>query len=223
MLRGHVLLPGQHLVRIAPNGVDLAVVDHKAVGMGTLPAGVGIGGEAGMHHGDGRHKVRALEICVKGAQLPYQKHALVHNGPAGKGYYIGIFGRLLEQSPGDVKLSVELQPFFQVSGLLYKALHNPGHALHCLLSQDVRKGGHFPPAQKLQPLFLNDDLEHFLGLVPAQFLLWEEDHGNAVLSLSSQVHPQNFHHSGEKRMGNLGEDAHAVPGLALRVLSCPVL
>ena len=49
----HVLLTGQHLIGVAADGVDLTVVYHQTVRMRTLPAGVGIGGEAGVYHGDG--------------------------------------------------------------------------------------------------------------------------------------------------------------------------
>ena len=41
----HGLLPGQHLIRIALDGIDLAVVYDETVGMGPLPAGVRIGTE----------------------------------------------------------------------------------------------------------------------------------------------------------------------------------
>ena len=52
MLRFHVLFARQHLIGIAADGVDLTVVYHQTVRMGTLPAGVGVGGETGMYHSD---------------------------------------------------------------------------------------------------------------------------------------------------------------------------
>ncbi len=83
ILAGHGLLPGQHLVRIAPDRVDLTVMDNQPVGMGSLPAWVRIGAEPGVHRGDGRIIVRALQILKEGAKLPYQEHSLIHDGAAG--------------------------------------------------------------------------------------------------------------------------------------------
>ena len=60
MLGFHVLLAGQHLIGIAADGVDLAVVYHQAVRMRTLPAGVGVRGETGMYHGNGRFVILTL-------------------------------------------------------------------------------------------------------------------------------------------------------------------
>ena len=58
----HRLFPGEHPVGVAPDGVDLAVVDDVAVGVGPLPAGVGVGGEAGVDDGDGRDGPLVQEV-----------------------------------------------------------------------------------------------------------------------------------------------------------------
>ena len=50
---GDALFTGQHGIRIALNGVDLTVVQDKTVGVGAHPAGVGVGGEAAVHHANG--------------------------------------------------------------------------------------------------------------------------------------------------------------------------
>ena len=60
MLGFHVLFTGQHLIGIAADGVDLAVVYHQTVRMSTLPAGVGVRGETGVYHGDSRFVILAL-------------------------------------------------------------------------------------------------------------------------------------------------------------------
>ena len=76
----HGLLPGQHAVGVAPDGVDLAVVQDQAIGVRPLPAGGGVGGEAGVHHGNGAFKLLLLQIQIEFAQLTHQEHALVHQG-----------------------------------------------------------------------------------------------------------------------------------------------
>ena len=56
----HGLLPGQHPARVAPDGIDLPVVEDEAVGVGPLPGGVGIGGEPGVDQRDGGRAVLTL-------------------------------------------------------------------------------------------------------------------------------------------------------------------
>ncbi len=90
------------------------------------------------------------------------------------------------------------------------------------MPQYIGKGGNLPPAQKLQPLFLCDNFKHFLCLIAAELLLWEEEHSYAVLSLPADFDAQRFTDSGEKFMWNLCQDAHAVAGLTLCVFPRPV-
>ena len=93
------------------------------------------------------------------------------------------------------------------------------HTLHRFMSQHVWKSGHLTPAEELQSLLLHDDFKHLLRLVSAQFLLREEEHSHAVLSLLSKFNAQRLCHSGKKLMRNLGQDTHAVAGLSLGILS----
>ena len=44
-------LPGAHPVHVAAQGVDLAVVGAQPEGLGQVPAGQDVGGEAGVDHG----------------------------------------------------------------------------------------------------------------------------------------------------------------------------
>ena len=60
MLGFHVLFTGQHLIGIAADGIDLAVVYHQTIRMSTLPAGVGVGGETGMYHSNGGFVILTL-------------------------------------------------------------------------------------------------------------------------------------------------------------------
>ena len=53
ILRLHVFLTGSHLIRIAPDGVDLAVMHDKTVWVGAHPAGICIGAEPGVDNGNG--------------------------------------------------------------------------------------------------------------------------------------------------------------------------
>ena len=124
----HGFLSGKHLVRIAPDGVDLAVVDHETVGMCSLPAWIGVGAEPGVYHGYGRFVVLVLEISEECAELSHQEHALVDDGAAGHGYHVGVVVALLEYPPCYVELAVKFQAFLYVSRLFDKCLDDMGHA-----------------------------------------------------------------------------------------------
>ena len=99
MLGLHVLLSGLHLIRIAPYGVDFPVMYDKAVRMRPLPAWIRVGGKTGVHYGDGRLVVLILQIGKEGAKLSHQKHALVHDGAAGKTDHISHIRGLLKSTP----------------------------------------------------------------------------------------------------------------------------
>ena len=61
------LLTGQHGIHVAADGIDLAVMQDKAVGVGTIPAGGRVGGEAAVHHADGGLVIRVLQIKIEQA------------------------------------------------------------------------------------------------------------------------------------------------------------
>ena len=215
--------PGQHPVGVASNGVDLTVVEDEAVGVGTLPAGVGVGGEAGVHHGDGRLIVRVLQVGIELAQLADEEHTLVDHGAAGTGDHIGVVVGLLKLPAGDVESAVKVQSSGQVAGALHKALLDVGHAGQRLLPQSVRLNGHLAPAEELHALLLHDDLEHLLRLVAAQGVLWEEEHTDAVVPLAAEMDALLLRHAGEEAVRDLQQNADAVAGLPRRVLAGAVL
>ncbi len=78
----HILFPGHHLIHISANGIDLTIMNNKAVGMGSHPAGVCIGTEPGMNHCNGRFIILILEVRKKFPKFLHQKHTLIYNGSA---------------------------------------------------------------------------------------------------------------------------------------------
>ena len=177
----HRLFSGQHVVGISADGVDLAVVDDEAVGMCSLPAGVRVGAEPGMHDGDGRFIIGMLQIAEEFPQLVYQEHALVHDGSAGKGYHVGVIVALLKYPAHHVQAAVKIQSLRNVRRSANECLHDKRHTFSGLVSQNLLINGHFSPSQELQPLLGNDDLKHLLCLVALHFLLGEEKHTHAVI------------------------------------------
>ena len=78
-------LAGPHPVAVAHDGVDLAVVRDEAVRVGQRPAREGVGGEAGVHHGERRLANRSSSRSGKKlVQLAGGEHALVDEGAGGQ-------------------------------------------------------------------------------------------------------------------------------------------
>ena len=67
---------GADPVDVALEGVDLAVVDDKAVGVRAFPAGRGVGGVARVDERHGRLDGGVVEIDEEAAHLRGDQHAL---------------------------------------------------------------------------------------------------------------------------------------------------
>ena len=82
---GQAGLPGAHVVHVAPQGVDLAVVGREAERLGQEPGWGGVGAVALVHDGQRAFEIRFAQVRVEGQELRGHEHALVHDGPAGQG------------------------------------------------------------------------------------------------------------------------------------------
>ena len=219
--RAEGLLPGDHPVHVAADGVDFAVVQDEPVGVGPFPAGEGVGGKTGMHHGNGAGEILALQIRIKGAQLTDQKHALIHHRAAGQRAYIRIGVALLKGPANHIQPPVKVDALLQPVGTGNKALLDHGHAGPCPFTQHLRANRHRSPAQKPQSFLLGHDLHQLPGLRPFQMVGGQKQHAHAVIPLGGQVEAQL--QTAEKSVGNLRHDAHAVAGAAVGVLACAML
>ena len=81
-------LAGANPVDVALEGVDLAVVDDKAVGVRALPAGRGVGGVARVDERHGRLDGGVVEIDEEAAHLRGDQHTLVHDGARAHGAHV---------------------------------------------------------------------------------------------------------------------------------------
>ena len=91
------------------------------------------------------------------------------------------------------------------------------------MSKHIRECGNLSPTEELQSFFFDNDLKHLLRLIPAQLLLWKEEHSNAVFPLFSDLYSEGLRHSRKEFMRNLGQNTDTVSGLSLCILTCPVL
>ena len=216
---GDGLLAGQHRVGVALDGVDLAVVQDKAVGVCAHPAGVGVGREAAVHHADGRFVVLVLQVEVEQTQIVDEEHALVHDGAAGQAGHISAVAGLFEHPADDVELAVEVDALAHLGGLLDEALPDGRHAVAGFLAHGVRVHGDLAPCEELEALFAGHQLEQLHGLCPQMLVLREEEHTDAVFALVAEADVHFVGHFGEELVADLEHDAHAVAGLALGVLA----
>ena len=153
----------------------------------------------------------------------HKEHALIHDGAAGQAGHIGAVAGLLEHAAHDVQAAVKLDALAYLGGLFDEALPDGGHTVPCLLAHGVGVYRHLAPCQKLQPLLAGDYLEQLHGLCPQVLILGEEEHSHAVLPLVAQPDVQFLGYLGEELVADLQQDAHAIAGLALGVLTGAVL
>ena len=78
----HGLFSGKHLIYIAADGIDLAIVDDDSVWMSSHPAWIGVGTETGMYRCQSGFIILILQIREELAELFYQEHTFVDDGTA---------------------------------------------------------------------------------------------------------------------------------------------
>ena len=215
----HGLLPGQHTVRVAADGVDLAVVEDVSVGVRALPAWGRVGGEPGMHHGNGAFVALLLQIRVEFPKLMHQEHPLIDHRSGGQGADIGFVIALLKHPPDHIQLPVKIQPSGQLCRSFHKALADHGHGLPGLRAQNLRFYRHIPPSKKAYPFLGADHLKELLRLTALEGIPGQEKHTHAVVAGL----PQRKAQTGEEGMGNLQQNTHAVAHFPGGIPACPVL
>ncbi len=224
-------LAGMNPVDVAAQGVDLAVVDDVAVGVGALPAGRGVGGVAGVDQGHGRLRHGVVEVEVEAAHLGCHQHALVDHGPGAHRAYIedavgqgrlGL-GALLDHAAADVELALEDVPAVDGLGAADKGLDDGGHAGPGRPPQVMGVDGHVAPEEQGDAPAGASVLKDPLGHAHALLVLGHEEHGHAVVALVGQKAAALLRLLAEETVGHLEEDAGAVTRVALQAGAAAVL
>ena len=186
--------------------------------MSPLPAGGGVGGKPGVHHGNGALGTRILQIQVEFPQLVHQKHTLVYHRPGGEGANIRTFAALLKDPADYIQPPVKGQPRFHILRSPHKALVNAGHGILGPLPQHLRVYRHLTPAQEGNALLAANHLKELLGLAALEALLREEKHTGAIVALF----PQGIIKGAVELVGHLQQYAYAVAHLPGGILTGPV-
>ena len=218
-------------VDVALEGVDLAVMDDKAVGVRTLPAGRGVGGVARMDERHGRLDGGVVEVDEEAAHLRGDQHALVHDSARAHGAHVedlvaqgklGV-GLLLDGAAAHVQATLEGVTCRRVVRTAQEGLQDSRHAGAGRLAQVVRIDGYLAPKEQRYAGLGAALLKHATGILYALVVLREEQHGHAIVALCRQNLAALLGLFTEKVMRNLEQDAGAVAGVLLESRATAVL
>ena len=222
---------GADPVDVALEGVDLAVVDDKAVGVCALPAGCSVGGVARVDERHGRFDGGVVEIDEEAAHLRGDQHTLVHDGARTHGAHIedlvaqgklGV-GLLFDGAAAHVQAALEGVAGGRVVRTAQESLRDGGHAGAGCLAQVVRIDRHLAPKEQRHAGLGAALLKHATGILYALVVLREEQHGHAIVALCRQNLAALLSLFAEKVMRNLEQDAGAVAGVLLESRTATVL
>ena len=224
-------LAGANPVDVALEGVDLAVVDDKAVGVRALPAGRGVGGVARVDERHGRLDGGVVEVDEEAAHLRGDQHALVHDGARAHGAHVedlvaqgklGV-GLLFDGAAAHVQAALEGIAGGRVVRTAQEGLQDSGHAGAGRLAQVVRVDRHLAPKEQRHAGLGAALLKHATGILYALVVLRKEKHGHAIVALCRQNLAALLSLFTEKVMRNLEQDASAVAGVLLESRAAAVL
>ena len=224
-------LAGANPVDIALEGIDLAVVDDKAVGVRALPTGCGVGGVARVDERHGRLDGGVVEVDEEAAHLRGDEHALVHDSARAHGADVedlvaqgklGI-GLLLDSATAHVQAALEGVTRRHIVRAAQKGLQNGGHAGAGGLTQVVRVDGHLSPKEQRHAGLGATLLKHAAGILYALVILRKEQHGHTIVALCRQNLAALLSLFTEKVMRNLEQDAGTVAGVLLEARAAAVL
>ena len=222
---------GADPVDVALEGVDLAVVDDKAVGVRALPTGRGVGGVARVDECHGRLDGGVVEIDEEAAHLRGDQHALVHDGARAHGAHIedlvaqgklGV-GLLLDGAAAHIQATLKGIAGGRVVRTAQEGLQDGRHAGAGRLTQVVRVDRHLAPEEQRHAGFGAALLKHAAGILYTLVVLREEQHGHAIVALCRQNLAALLSLFTEKVMRNLEQDASAVAGVLLESRAAAVL
>ena len=224
-------LAGADPVDVALEGIDLAVVDDKAVGVRALPAGRGVGGVARVDERYGRLDGGVVEVDEEATHLRGDQHALVHDGARAHRAHVENLvaqgklriGLLLDGAAAHIQTTLKGVTRRRVVRTAQKGLQDSRHAGASRLTQVVRVDGHLAPKEQRHAGLGAALLKHAAGILYALVVLREEQHGHAIVALCRQNLTALLSLFTEKVMRNLEQDASAVAGVLLESRAAAVL
>ena len=130
---------------------------------------------------------------------------------------------MLEFTSCNKELSVKVKSLRTFLWTLYKSLHDIGHTVKRLLSEDIRRYRNISPADELHAVFLYNELKELHCLTALHFILGEEEHSHTEIALAADIMTELFCFTYKEAVGHLHHNANAVACFTLSVLACTVL
>ena len=218
--RGYARLARGHPVEIAAQCIDLAVMGDHAVGVGELPGREGVGRKALMHERERRGEQRMMQIGVIRPELIGEEHALVDQRAAGQRYGIETdvaAAGIAVDGVGD-HLAQHVEPALEIVLILdvgpatdkHLAVRRLGLDHRCREAGIVRR--HVAPAEQLQPLRLDDALDHGLAIDALRAIARHEHVADGVMAGLGQLDPERSRDLLQECVRDLHQDTGAVTG-----------
>ena len=224
---GQAGLPGAHVVHVAPQGVDLAVVGRQAERLGQEPGREGVGAVALVHDGQAAPEILRAQVRVERHELRGHEHALVHDGPAREGGDVEALrsparaeGLLLQGPAQDVQPSLGRLSRLGARPRGEEQLPEGGHLPAGLLTQAVGVDRHPPPGQEAGPFLPHRPFHQGAGAVRLAFLGRQEEEARGV---EARRRERRARDPPEEFVGKLQEHARAVAGLQVAAHGASVL
>ncbi len=209
-----------HPVHIAAQRIDLAVVRDVAIRMRQRPAGKRVRRKALMNDAQCALEPRVGELAIEVGNLRRKQQALIHNRPRRERgnveemtvFHLFHHDLAFDALPRHIELALEMI-FVPVVGTAEEYLLNIGLGGPRLASDRVAIAGRIPPAQYAQAFFAGHPLDDAFALQSLVFTHRQKDHAHRVGAGLGQGESQGLALSGKKFMGNLDQDARAIPSL----------
>ena len=237
--------PGLHEVLIAHDRVDLTIVGDETVWMGARPTGERVGGEPGVHQGQGRFKVRVMEIRKILRQLAGREHPLVNHRPGGKPGDIEILttgegflgcpvdivklrGNFIEPDgiadplADHIELPLKIHDIAYFRRALDKDLLDNGLVATGCLAKNLALHGDGTPGNEFLALLADNVLKKLHRGLTLAGRGREENQSAPVVSLLWQLNALFRHRLPKKLVRRLDEDTCPIPRVGVRTARPPV-
>ena len=220
--RGKHGLAGVHPGDVAAQGVDLAVVAKVAEGVGELPGGEGVGGEALVDQAQRAGHLGIRQLPVEIGDLGGQQQALVNDGPRGERRDVeeALVGQVrggdlvFDPLADEVELAFE-GVLIEAVGVADEDLLDVGPRGAGDAADGVVVDGRVAPAEHGQAFLAHDALQDAFGEEAFVAFDRQEDHADAVLARRRESEAEAVTLTGEEGVGDLDEDAGAVTGVGV--------
>ena len=229
--RVQMRLAGPCPVDVATQRVDLAVMDHVALGMGALPRRRRVRGVARVDERDGRIGHRVIEVAEEAAHLRGDEHALVDDRTRTHRADVEdlaverrrVTCALLDSATANVELALEIVARFDTRRAPHERLLDDGHALERRRAQVTAVDGNVAPEQQRDALGRATVLEDAHALGEPFGIRGQKEHGDAIFPLVGKEASAFLRLLAKEAVRYLDENARAVTGVGLEAHAAAVL